>query len=109
MFGYIRIGVLVPLAGRCEAERMAKWMLIRDQIVNQQEIAVDSADLDASFGEMGGGEEGSGESMRAIFEKSYPAMIEQMERRIENQKVFDWVLDQFQVEDEVWTDEREAE
>ena len=94
---------------RPEAERMARWMLIRDQIVDQHEIAVRSDDLDEAFSEMGGGEEGSGESVRALFEKSYPAMIDQMERRIENRKVFDWILAQFQVEDEVWSDEREEE
>jgi trigger factor len=92
-----------------EAERMARWMLIRDKVVSDHKIMVESDDLDTAFDEMGGGEEGSQESIRAVVEKNYPAMVEQMERRIENQKVFDALLDQFQLEDGDWTDDRGPE
>jgi len=94
---------------RPEAERLARWMLIRDQIIIQHQITVESEDIDASFGEMGGGDEGLGESMRAMFQKSYPGMIDQIERRVENRKVFDCLFDQFQIESEVWNGEAKTE
>jgi trigger factor len=90
---------------RDDAERMARWMLIREQIVREAEIAVDSSDLDESFAGMGGGDT-DGQSMRQLFEKNYPEMIDQMERRIESKKVFDWLLDRLQVEDKPWVDDR---
>ncbi len=92
---------------RDEAERMARWMLIRDQIINQNEIAVESDDLDEAFSDMGREEEDSGESIRKTFEKHYPNMIPQMERRLENKKVFEWLLEQFEIEDQVWQDDRD--
>jgi len=94
---------------RPEAERTARWMLIRDQIITQHGITVESEDLDTAFGDTGDGDQSSGKSMRAVFEKNYPEMIDQMERRIENQKVLDWLLSQFQVEDEVWSDNAGAQ
>ena len=94
---------------REEAERMARWMLIREQIIEQHEIAVESDDLDEAFDGMGGGESGSGESVRKMFEQHYPDMITQMERRIESRKVFDWLLDQVKLEDEEWVDDRDQD
>ncbi len=92
---------------RPRAEQMARWMLIRDRLIDRHKIVVEPDDLDTAFDRIGGGAKNSGESMRAMFQRSYPAMIDQMEHRIENQKVFDFLLGQFQVEDEVWNDERD--
>jgi trigger factor len=91
---------------RPDAERMARWMLIRDQLISENGITVESEDLDEAFAGMGSGE-GSGESMRQLFEKNYPEMIDQMERRIESRKVFDWLLGRMKIEDKEWVDERE--
>lgn len=92
---------------RAEAERMARWMLIRDKIILENEILVEEEDLDQAFNEMGG-EEASADSMRAIVEQRYPDLLERMERRIENRKVFDWLFGQFAVEEEEWVDDKDA-
>lgn len=95
---------------RPEAERMARWMLIRDRIVENQAIEVTAEDLDEAFAEMGGdSDDNSGESVRKMFEQHYPDMVDQMRRRIENRKVFDWILDQVELEDEEWVDDRDDE
>lgn len=90
-----------------DAEEMAKWMLIRDKILDENGLKVDDADLDEAFSNMRSGEEESGESTRKMFEKYYPDIVDQMSRRVENRKVFDWILTQFDVVDEEWTDDRD--
>jgi trigger factor len=91
---------------REEAERMGRWMLIRDKIIAENEIEVESGDLDKAFGEMGGGE-ASADSVRAFVEQSYPDVFDRMQRRIQSEKVFDWLVDKFEVEEKEWTDDRD--
>ena len=57
---------------------------------------------------MGRDKEEAGESTRKLFEKYYPDIVDQMKRRIENKKVFDWILDRFDVGEEEWKDDREG-
>jgi len=91
-----------------EAEEMARWMLIRDKIVTENGLTVNDDELDDAFSDTGRRNEQSGQSVRKMFEKHYPDMIDQMSRRIENRKVFDWIFDQFMVEEVEWTDDREG-
>lgn len=90
-----------------EAEEMARWMLIRDKIVEENDISVEESDLDDAFSDMGRDDEQSGSSVRQMFERYYPDIVDQMNRRIENRKVFDWIFDRFNVSDEEWQDDRE--
>jgi hypothetical protein len=85
---------------------MGRWMLIRDKIIAENEIEVESGDLDKAFGEMGGGE-ASADSVRAFVEQSYPDVFDRMQRRIQSEKVFDWLVDKFEVEEKEWTDDRD--
>lgn len=90
-----------------DAERATRWMLIKDQIMADQEISVGDDDLEESFSEMGSGGEGeTGASVRKMFEEHYPEMIGQMQRRIENQRVFDWLIEQVEIVDKEWEDDR---
>ncbi|MGA7306113.1 MAG: trigger factor, partial [Rhodothermales bacterium] len=91
-----------------EAEEMARWMLIRDKIVEENKILVEESDLDEAFAGMGQADDQSGDSVRKMFEKYYPDIVDQMSRRIENRKVFDWILDQFDLSEKEWQDDREA-
>jgi len=91
-----------------EAEEMARWMLIRDKIVEENEISVQESDLDEAFSDMGKSDEQTGDSVRKMFEKYYPDIIDQMTRRIENRKVFDWIFDHFDLSEKEWQDDREG-
>lgn len=91
-----------------EAEEMARWMLIRDKIVEENKILVEESDLDEAFSGMGQADDQSGDSVRKMFEKYYPDIVDQMSRRVENRKVFDWILDHFDLSEKEWQDDREA-
>ena len=90
---------------RPEAERMARWMLIRDKIIDLNDIQVESDDLDHAFDDMGSEDAPSG-SVRRFVEQSYPGVVERMEKRLESKKVFDWLIGEFDIKEEPWVDER---
>lgn len=89
-----------------DAEEMARWMLIRDKITEENAITVENTDLDEAFTRSDDPNAQPGESIRKMFEQHYPDMIEQMKRRIENRKVFDWIFSQFEIVTEEWQDDR---
>lgn len=79
-----------------EAEAMVRWMLIKDHFVETENLAVTDADLDAHFDEMAGDKsEVDSAMMRKFFEQMN--MMDNLETRIINQKIFDALLDKFEV------------
>jgi trigger factor len=87
---------------RDEAERMARWMLIREKIVDMEQLDVTEEELDEAFENKDADEAGSGASMRMLFQQHYPDMIEQMERRILNRKLFEAIASHAKVEEKDW-------
>ncbi len=97
-------------ANRPGAEQQARWMLLRDKIIEQQALRVTDADLTAFFErETGDGERISAEELRRFYQ-SVPRLQEQLEQRLLNEKVFDFLADRFAVvEKDRETIEREIE
>ena len=82
-------------ANREEAERQARWMLLRDQVVKQEGVEVTDEDLDAHFEEQSS-EDLPGEMLRRYY-TSVPNLMGQLEQQILNKKVFDALAGQFEL------------
>lgn len=98
------------VANRGEAERQAKWMLIRDAYIEQEAIEVTDEDLDAYFEDAAGeNEELSPQMIRQYYQSMN--MIDRVKQQVLSRKVFDRLIDQFDVEDkdlEAFEEEVEA-
>ncbi|RMH66809.1 MAG: hypothetical protein D6685_04480 [Bacteroidetes bacterium] len=86
-------------ANRGEAENQARWMLIRDKVVEQEGLAVTDADYDAFFEEMVGDNDAITPAQMRQFYQSMPELMDQVEQRLLSRKVFDVLLERFRVVD----------
>ncbi|MEX0600814.1 MAG: trigger factor [Rhodothermales bacterium] len=85
-------------ANRGEAERQAKWMLIRDAFIEREEIDISDEELDAYFEEAAGqNEELSPQMIRQYYQSMN--MIERVKQQLLSRKVFDRLAELFTVED----------
>ena len=80
---------------RGEAERQAKWMLIRDAIIEEHDIEVTDEDLEEFFDEQADDEISSGQIKH--FYRSMPKLMRRVEQQVLSQKVFDTLVDSFDV------------
>lgn len=80
---------------RGEAERQAKWMLIRDAIIDEYGIEVTDADLEDFFDEQADDEISAGQIQQ--FYRSMPKLMRRVEQQVLSRKVFDTLIDSFDV------------
>lgn len=85
---------------RAEAEQQAHWMLVRDRIVEDWELDVSDADLDAHFEKMAGDSDGEFdlEQIKRVY-SSMPGLVDQLRQRVLSEKVYDALADRFTVVD----------
>ena len=80
---------------RGDAERQARWMLIRDAVVEDANIEVSDEDFQEFFGEqMQGQDEISAQQIQQFYQ-SMPRMMDQVEQQILSRKVYDELIDRF--------------
>ena len=84
-------------ANRHEAQRQARWAIIRDRIIDEQEIEVTEEDIDAHYVEMANGDEEMAKSFRGYYEAMN--MTDQLRPQLLSKKVFGYLADQFKVEE----------
>jgi trigger factor len=92
-----------------EAERQGRWMLIRDALIEQEGIEVDEEDLMTFFEEQGD-DEISAQQLQQFY-RSMPKLMERVKQQLLSQKVFDTLMEQFDIEDktrEEYEEEMEA-
>lgn len=89
---------------REEAEQQARWMFIRDKVIDQGALAVTDEDRDRYFGEMAERGVADVDKLRQYYE-AIPRLSDQLDQRLLNEKVFGWLTDRFDVVEE----EMEAE
>ena len=92
-----------------EAERQGRWMLIRDAFIEQEGIEVDEDDLMTFFEEQGD-DEVSAQQLQQFY-RSMPKLMERVKQQLLSQKVFDTLMEQFDIEDktrEEYEEEMEA-
>ena len=81
-----------------EAEKLARWQLIREHIVDEESLEVTDEDRDAYFVKIGGNEE------MATMLKNYYAqmgnnMLERVDHELLNTKVVDILAERFKIEE----------
>lgn len=85
-------------ANRGEAERQAKWMLIRDAFIEREGLEVAEEDLDAYFADAAGGNaELSPQMIRQYYQSMN--MIERVEQQLLSRKTFEKLSQLFEIED----------
>jgi len=83
---------------RRDAEKQGRWMLIRDQIIEEEDLEVTDEELQEFFAEQSGGEEQVSAQQIEQFRHTMPQMIEKVEQQVLSDKVYDLLLDRFDVQ-----------
>ena len=83
---------------RRDAENQGRWMLIRDQIIEEEGLEVSDEEIQAFFAEQSDGEDEVSTQQIQQFRRSMPQMIEQVEQQILSDKVYDLLLDRLDVQ-----------
>lgn len=97
-------------ANRDRAEQQARWMLLRDRLIEEERLDVSNEDLDAFF-EREAERDGrlAAEEIKKFYQ-SVPQLIDRVEERLLNEKVFERLAERFTVvEKDRETIEREIE
>ena len=96
-------------ANHDEAEKQARWMLIRDAFINAEGLDVSDEDIDAFFEKEAERDENfTPEKLRQFYESM--RLMDSLEQRLINQNMFDLLAGRFEVvEKDLETVEREAE
>jgi len=83
---------------RRDAEKQGRWMLIRDTIIDEEDLEVSDEEIQEFFAEQSGGEEEVPPQQIEQFRHTMPQMIEQVEQQILSDKVYDLLLDRLDVQ-----------
>jgi trigger factor len=83
---------------RRDAEDQGRWMLIRDQIIEEEDLEVTDEELQEFFAEQSDGEEEVSTQQIQQFYRSMPDMMKQVEQQVLSDKVYDLLLDRLDVQ-----------
>ena len=82
---------------RGDAEKQARWMLIRDAVIDQHAVEVSDEDLQAFFEEQAEGDDQITKQQLEQFYNSMPRMMERVKQQILSRKTFDVLESQFDI------------
>ena len=85
-------------ANKPEAEKQARWMLIRDHVLKQNEIEVTDEDREAFFAKTAGDGNVDATFLKQYYD-SVPGLADRLLQRLTSEKVFAFLADQFEVVD----------
>ncbi len=83
-------------ANREEAEKQARWMLIRDKVIKEEGLEITDEDMEAYFNKLGQGEEMSPDTLRQLY-ASMPGLVDQLKQRMLSERVFSALEKRFEV------------
>ncbi|WP_456425097.1 trigger factor [Rhodocaloribacter sp.] len=84
-----------------DAVRQARWMFIRDKLIEQEGLEVTDEDRMAHFEEMAAGAEFSADDLRQYYQVNR-ALMDQLDQRLLNEKVFEALEAKFDVVEKDW-------
>lgn len=84
-------------ANRADAEKQARWMIIRDKLIEEEGIEVSDEDLDAFFEKQAAQNEMLDVEQLRRFYSSMPRMKEQANQQVLSEKVFEVLASKFQL------------
>jgi len=83
---------------RRDAEKQGRWMLIRDKIVEEEGIEVSDEDFQDFFADQAAGSEDVSVQQIEQFYRQMPKMMDRVEQQILSEKVYDLLLERFDVQ-----------
>ncbi len=83
---------------RRDAENQGRWMLIRDTIIEEEDIEVSDEELQAFFADQAEGDDEVSTQQIEQFYRTMPEMMEKVEQQILSDKVYDLLLDRLDVQ-----------
>ena len=83
---------------RRDAEKQGRWMLIRDQIIDEEGLEATDDDIQAFFADQAQGDDQVSSQQIEQFYRSMPQMMEKVEQQILSDKVYDLLLDRLDVQ-----------
>ena len=84
-------------ANRGDAVKQAKWQLLREVIIETEELEVTDEDRSAFFLDMSGGKEEEAASMQGYYQ-AISGLMEQLDQRLLTKKIFDALADRMTIE-----------
>jgi trigger factor len=84
---------------RGDAEKQGRWMLIRDEIIEQYDLEASDEDVQAFFAEQAQGDDQVSTEQIEQFYRQMPQMMEQVKQKVLSDKVYDLLLDEMEVEE----------
>jgi trigger factor len=84
---------------RRDAEKQGRWMLIRDKIVDNEDMEVDDEDLQEFFSEQAQGDEQVDAQQIEQFYRQMPQMMDRVKQQILSDMVYDLLIERFDVEE----------
>jgi len=83
---------------RRDAEKQGRWMLIRDQIIEEEDLEVSDEEIQNFFADQAQGDDQVSTQQIEQFYRSMPQMMEKVEQQILSDKVYDLLLDRLDVQ-----------
>lgn len=83
---------------RRDAEKQGRWMLIRDKIIDEENLEVSDEELKEFFVEQAEGDDEVSAQQIEQFYRQMPQMMERVEQQILSDKVYDLLLERFDVQ-----------
>jgi trigger factor len=84
-----------------DAIRQARWMFIRDKLIEQEGLEVTDEDRRAHFEEMAAGAEFSADDLRRYYQANR-VLMDRLDQRLLNEKVFEALEAKFDVVEKDW-------
>ena len=82
---------------RRDAEKQGRWMLIRDRVIEDADLEATEEDIQAFFADQAQGGDVTPQQIQQFY-RSMPQMMEKVEQQILSDKVFDLLLERFDVQ-----------
>ncbi len=83
---------------RRDAEKQGRWMLIRDKIVEEEDIEVSDEELQEFFAEQAAGDDSVSAQQIEQFYRQMPRMMERVKQQVLSDKVYDLLIERFDVQ-----------
>ena len=84
---------------RRDAEKQGRWMLIRDKVVDNEDIEVDDEDLQDFFSKQAQGDDEVDAQQIKQFYRQMPQMMDRVKQQILSDKVYDLLIERFDVQE----------
>jgi trigger factor len=82
---------------RRDAEKQGRWMLIRDRVIEDADLEATEEDIQAFFADQAQGGDVTPQQIQQFY-RSMPQMMKKVEQQILSDKVFDLLLERFDVQ-----------